>query len=461
MADDFLKNTIDQVADIIDDAVSSNDYSDLSRKIGSLMRDVVDTAGTAVKYAASSGDAYRSRGQAAAKEAADRKAREREELRKAAREREAKAREEEKYFARAEEPVGSKIMGVIGGAGTVLFGLLTMLFSMFSVLQVDYFSNFTGFLAVILGLLTACSIAMLVSGRKAARKAVRFKSYRKLIMPKLYADISDLSREMQLPPDTVVKDLEDFTKNGKIKQGHFDDTNTCFIASDELYAQYRGTVERAERKRQEDEAEAARNAAVSPEIREILSKGEEYITMIHRANDAIPDEQITEKLNRMEMIVRRIFEEVREKPSLAGSLNMFMNYYLPTTTKLVAAYEEMDSQPMQGENIRKAKKEIADSLDTINTAFETLLDSFFRDQAMDVSSDISVMKMMMKQDGLTADDLSKVKKKTEAKAAAKAPAGAAAETPQSAAAVFEQQVSRAGAAAAGSARAAVMEEKKS
>ena len=144
------------------------------------------------------------------------------------------------------------------------------------------------------------------------------------------------------------------------------------------------------------------------EVRELLDKGNEYIRMIREANDRIPGEEVTAKLDRMEMIVRKIFEEVRKRPELAGSLNMFMNYYLPTTTKLINAYEQMAGNPVQGENITAAKREIENSLDTICDAYETLLDSFFRDTAMDVSSDINVMKMMMKQDGLTADDFTKM-----------------------------------------------------
>ena len=118
----------------------------------------------------------------------------------------------------------------------------------------------------------------------------------------------------------------------------------------------------------------------------------------------------------MERIVTRIFAEVRKDPSLAGNLNMFMDYYLPTTIKLVEAYESMDQQDIPGENIRSAKAEISDSLDTINDAFEKLLDSFFADTAMDVSTDISVMKTMMKQEGLADDDLSAMRKKKQMQA---------------------------------------------
>ena len=80
-----------------------------------------------------------------------------------------------------------------------------------------------------------------------------------------------------------------------------------------------------------------------------------------------------------------------------------MQYYLPTTLKLLKAYREFDGQPVQGENVTKVKAEISDTLDTINTAFENLLDSLFQDDVMDISTDISVLETMLAQEGLTED----------------------------------------------------------
>lgn len=86
-----------------------------------------------------------------------------------------------------------------------------------------------------------------------------------------------------------------------------------------------------------------------------------------------------------------------------------MQYYLPTTLKLVKAYREFDGQPVQGENVTKVKAEISDTLDTINTAFENLLDSLFQDDVMDISTDISVLETMLAQEGLTEDAFRKKK----------------------------------------------------
>ena len=95
--------------------------------------------------------------------------------------------------------------------------------------------------------------------------------------------------------------------------------------------------------------------------------------------------------------LEQLFSECLEKEKTAG-LN---------------AYEEMDSQPVQGENITSSKKEIEETIDTLNVAFEKLLDSIFEDTAMDVSSDISVLNTVLAQEGLTEDELTRMRKEAE------------------------------------------------
>ena len=115
---------------------------------------------------------------------------------------------------------------------------------------------------------------------------------------------------------------------------------------------------------------------------------------------------MSEKLYRLESTMDRIVEQVRQNPSSAPELRKLMSYYLPTTVKLLKAYKELDKQTVSGENITNTKQEIEDALDTINDAFENLLDSLFQNMAWDVSSDISVMQTMFAQDGLTPGQMS-------------------------------------------------------
>ena len=136
---------------------------------------------------------------------------------------------------------------------------------------------------------------------------------------------------------------------------------------------------------------------------------------IRESNDAIPGEEISRKISRMELIIQKIFERAKAHPEIIPDLNRLMDYYLPMTVKLLDAYEDMDSQPVQGENIASSKREIEETIDTLNVAFEKLLDSVFEDTAMDVSSDISVLHTVLAQEGLTENEFDKIRKEAAAR----------------------------------------------
>ena len=121
-------------------------------------------------------------------------------------------------------------------------------------------------------------------------------------------------------------------------------------------------------------------------------------------------ESVSAKISRMELIVQRIFRRAEEHPEIIPDLKKLMDYYLPMTVKLLNAYADMDAQSIQGENIQNAKREIEQSLDTLNQAYEKLFDSVFMETALDVSSDISVLHTMLAQEGLTEDELTKMRK---------------------------------------------------
>ena len=106
----------------------------------------------------------------------------------------------------------------------------------------------------------------------------------------------------------------------------------------------------------------------------------------------------------MEVLVQKIFDRVQQDPDSLEDISKLMDYYLPTTIKLLEAYQQLCSQPVQGENIRSSKLEIEQTLDTLNDAFERLLDSLFEDVAWDISSDISVLQTMLAQEGLVGNE---------------------------------------------------------
>ncbi|MDY5332662.1 MAG: 5-bromo-4-chloroindolyl phosphate hydrolysis family protein [Porcincola intestinalis] len=145
------------------------------------------------------------------------------------------------------------------------------------------------------------------------------------------------------------------------------------------------------------------------ETQKILDEGQAFIAHIHLKNEEIPGEEISAKLDRLEQIVTGIFDQVEKSPESAPDLHRLMSYYLPTTQKLIDTYATLDAQHLEGENIESAKREIESSLDTINDAYEKLFDSFFQHTAWDVGTDVSVMKSMLRQDGLTEDEFQQMR----------------------------------------------------
>jgi 5-bromo-4-chloroindolyl phosphate hydrolysis protein len=143
------------------------------------------------------------------------------------------------------------------------------------------------------------------------------------------------------------------------------------------------------------------------ELRFTIDMGQNYIKQIRDINDALPEEEISNKLYRLENIVSQILEHIENNPKKLPEVNKFTNHYLPITLKLVTSYKELNDQPVQGENITNAKSEIEKSIDFINTAFEKLLDDLFEEVALDISTDISVLETLFTQEGLTKKDFEK------------------------------------------------------
>ena len=117
----------------------------------------------------------------------------------------------------------------------------------------------------------------------------------------------------------------------------------------------------------------------------------------------IPDEEMTDKISRLEAVSTKIFEQAKADPEKLPQMRKFMDYYLPTSLKLLNTYAELDKQGVEGENITESKHRIERTMDTLVKAFETQLDKLFASDALDVSTDIDVMENMLRADGLTGD----------------------------------------------------------
>lgn len=142
----------------------------------------------------------------------------------------------------------------------------------------------------------------------------------------------------------------------------------------------------------------------NPELDKMIRDGNLAISEMKRLNTSIKDEKISADIDRLEDLSAKIFAQVKADPKKLPQIRKFMDYYLPTTLKLLNAYDRMGAQGVNGENIDNTMQRVESMMSTIVAAFEKQLDMLFGSEAMDISTDITVLENMMKREGLSEDD---------------------------------------------------------
>ncbi|MFL0166639.1 MULTISPECIES: 5-bromo-4-chloroindolyl phosphate hydrolysis family protein [Clostridium] len=314
----------------------------------------------------------------------------------------------------AKRPVGS-ISGILYTIfGSILSGILGILIISYSIL-ISFKNEFLMSNLISLGILfsfLAASLAFTLRGINLRKRVKRFKEYVKLLRGNSYCSISELAEAVRKKNKFVVKDLRKMIELNMFPQGHIDDKQTYFMLNNEVYENYL-TSQESLKKRNEDELKKQEelkkdfNDPVKMELRNTIEMGRDYIKQIGYIINSIDKEEISKKLNRLQNIINQILKYVEQNPKKLQEVDRFAKHYLPMTLKLLNAYKELNDQPVHGENIRNAKNEIEKTLDTINNAFENLLDDLFEEIALDISTDISVLETLFTQEGLKKDDFKK------------------------------------------------------
>lgn len=185
---------------------------------------------------------------------------------------------------------------------------------------------------------------------------------------------------------------------------------------DEAFEQAELERERAElekqekaRKAQEEaarrEAERAKATTGDAAVDSLILKGQQMLQRVREENDRLPDPEISAQIDAIESIANQIFKAVIEQPQKANQIRRFMDYYLPTTIKMLVAYRRLEEGHVQGESADNAKTRIRDSLNLVIEAFTKQLGKLYEHDALDITTDIDVMETMLKQDGLIDNGL--------------------------------------------------------
>ena len=433
----FGQNIRDTVSDAVNSAMESMDFSGLSEKISATADHIVEETVNAF------GGTYSRNGN---KRNVTFGTRARENVVYP------EKTDEEKLALRFVPKVPGKLSGTLmctfGGIGTAGFGIPACILLAIGLAGHPFIMSLglIGFLPFAIA-----SGALLKNGCDRLGRISRFERYKRCIGTKALCAVRSLSGAVGLPEKKVRRELEGMIAKGYFLQGHMDDEKSCLILDDEtyqLYLQSKEQVENARRdeeaaKRQQSDEEAAKrqqsygqtqrcssgaqhqgsqghsaanasaqaasssaasaSAKNSKDVQEAIQVGMEYIRQIRQINDELPQPVISEKLSHLEEVIGLIYLRVEKTPEKLSSLKHFTDYYLPTTMRLVTAYRDLDH--VDTENARQSKEQIEHTLDTINDAFDKLLDNLYEEDRMNVQADIAVLKTLLAQEGLVDDGL--------------------------------------------------------
>lgn len=315
--------------------------------------------------------------------------------------------------------VSNVLYQVFGGIGLGI-SLLIAFFRLFAAFIGD--TTIAGW--IINFLFIAGFFFMIRHGVSQRNRLSRAKRYIQLCGGRMYGQIESLARDTGRSVRFVIKDIHRMLSLGMFPEGHLDEKKTCFMLNDSIHQQYleaekaRIIREREQSQREEaargqaasqtrpDGGEAANQSAKmdnaqESELNMMISEGMECIRKLRELNEQIPGEVISEKLYRLENLLKDIFDSVREHPEQMHRMHKMMDYYLPTTLKLVEAYEDFDKVSTPGPDIIAAKAEIERTMDIINQAFSELLSNLFQDAVLDATTDAQVLQTMLAREGLT------------------------------------------------------------
>ena len=272
---------------------------------------------------------------------------------------------------------------IVGGAVlAVIFGLaLTGLPA--AVMSIGFWGGLAS-MSPVIGLFCG-GLAMLWAGARRSRQAKRFRKYLALIGRRESVSVATLAQAMPATLRQACADLQDMLDQGILKTGYLDMSTGRLILSGE------GVQDPPPAEPEQEPGEEPLD----------MNDDNAVLAEIRRLNDDIDDEAMSRKIDRIGEITGKIFAAQRQSPALAGQLRSFLNYYLPTTLKILKAYARMEEQGVEGENIRTAKARIEGMMDKVVEGFEKQLDKLFQDDAMDIATDVQVLERMLEKDGLS------------------------------------------------------------
>lgn len=281
----------------------------------------------------------------------------------------------------------SRILSIVGAAITCIFSisLVTMLgeviaYGWYSYMMEDLFPM-CGFFAG--------GVAMLVAGQRMKHRSARVARYLAVMGERGYISVEELCTVTGKSRKKIESDLDYMVEKGLLGTGaYLDSGRGIFFRSADAFADYANATAKKENVTPKEANEGYAGA----------------LRAIRSANDRIADPVLSEKIDHLETVAGKIFREVEEHPEKQQQAATFLNYYLPTTLKLLDSYAKFEEAGIEGENLSRAQERIEETMDALIKGFDKQLDDLYRNEAMDIDSDIRVMENMLRRDTASVED---------------------------------------------------------
>ena len=141
----------------------------------------------------------------------------------------------------------------------------------------------------------------------------------------------------------------------------------------------------------------------NPEVDALTREGKQAVAELRRLRGSIREPSVRSRVEELASLTEKIFADVVDDPQDVPQVKRFAGYYLPTTMKLLNAYDRMSGQGA-GDNVSGTLKRIEDILDTTVAAYRKQYDALFANEALDIETDITVLESMLKREGLSGKD---------------------------------------------------------
>ncbi|MEF2949113.1 MAG: 5-bromo-4-chloroindolyl phosphate hydrolysis family protein [Oscillospiraceae bacterium] len=281
----------------------------------------------------------------------------------------------------------ARILLIIGAAITCIFGI-SLVAMLGEVIAYGWYSYMMEDLFPMCGFF-AGGVAMLVAGQRMKRRSARVARYLAVMGKRSHIAVDELCAVTGKSRKKVESDLDFMVEKGLLGAGaYLDSGRGMFFRNANAFADYAN--------------ETAKKANVTPK-----EANEGYagaLRAIRSANDRIADPVLSEKIDHLETVAGKIFREVEQHPEKQQQAATFLNYYLPTTLKLLDSYAKFEEAGIEGENLSRAQERIEETMDALIKGFDKQLDDLYRSEAMDIDSDIRVMENMLRRDTASVEE---------------------------------------------------------